>query len=50
LIAVGRAEQLCQIEATMAITNTAMRHIFEKLGFEFGEAVDGDVITAELRL
>jgi acetyltransferase len=50
LIAVGRDEHVCRIEATMALTNSAMRHIFMKLGFHVEGAIQDDMLKVQLDL
>ncbi len=50
LIEVGIDEQLCQIHATTALTNAAMRHIFTKLGFHVEHSREDDVLNARIEL
>ncbi len=50
LIDVGRKENMRHITADTLLENLAMRHIMEKLGFEFSADIEGGVLHAHLDL
>ncbi len=45
LLAIAREEGLCEVKATMLVTNTAMRHVFQRLGFHIEQSHDGATVA-----
>ncbi len=50
LLTIARDEGLCEVKAMMLATNTVMRHVFQRLGFQVEHSQEGDTLLARIVL